>query len=201
MGFRVFHTVFNTCGKLVGKVLLLHSFSAQFPLFCHNGCRYSCGLAKMRNGGKVLKSTAFGRHFSPFPQEFSTHRQKENATRSPKGIQNKREPQKALFSTCSVQNYQVFFHTQKASHVRQKRHTVCVLGLSTVSAPPTINTIYYLYHSFVLSASPGECAERSRKEQFYENRIQPSICKRCSSTSDVRSIRQVHAHRSRGYFN
>lgn len=56
---RVFHMVFNSCGKLVGKCWILHRFSKFCAVYATHGVFYSCGKAKNGRSGKESKIFVF----------------------------------------------------------------------------------------------------------------------------------------------
>ena len=145
---RVFHMVFNSCGKLVGKCWNLHRFSIFCAVYAAHGVFYSCGKAKSGRSGKESKVFRFFRLSSTFPQEFSTHNQKfflKSKNRSPshqKGGERRQTNEKS-------KPFPSFFPHFKKKNFGQKVATYHALGAFPQS-PQTL-LILLIIHYIILS--------------------------------------------------
>ena len=176
---RVFHTVFNTCGKVVDFLSLLHSFSHQHRCFCRHAPPVSLCNVKNERRWKSLREVLFCSTFFLFSttvfhsQEL---RKKANAVRFPKkehffGGQ--------VIRKLILRIFPLIFSTPKKSvkNVVNAPHPL-LLSLSTVSAGSTNITINYSYHSFVIERYAQKRARGYQERNFcYEDHIQPPIRK------------------------
>ena len=143
--------VFNSCGKLVGKCWNFHKFSKFCAVYVAHGVFYSCGKAKSGRSGKREQGFRFFRLSSTFPQEFSTHSQKEILKKAKIG----RRPTKKRWSggkEIKKRNFSRIFSTlQKEELWAKSCHISRFGGFSTVSAGSTNITNNSLYYSFVIA--------------------------------------------------
>lgn len=125
----VFHMVFNSCGKLVGKCWILHRFSKFCAVYAAHGVFYSCGKAKSGRSGKESKFFVFFDFLRLFPQEFSTHSQKEIFKKAKIG----RRPTKKRWSggkqMKKAKLFPHFFHTSKRRTLGKKLPHITLWGL------------------------------------------------------------------------
>lgn len=140
--------VFNSCGKLVGKCWILHRFSKFCAVYATHGVFYSCGKAKSGRSGKREQGFRFFRLSSTFPQEFSTHSQKEIIKKAKIG----RRPTKKRWSggkEIKKRNFSRIFPHFKKKNFGQKVATYHALGAFPQS-PQTL-LILLIIHYIILS--------------------------------------------------
>ena len=193
--------VFNSCGKLVGKCWILHRFSQFCAVYAAHGVFFSCGKAKSGRSGKREQGFCFFRLSSTFPQEFSTHSQKEILKKAKIG----RRPTKKRWSggkEIKKRNFSRIFSTlQKEELWAKSCHISRFGGFSTVSAGSTNITNNSLYHSFVIALRAKRAREDQERNHTNEDRIQSPKRKRLCCSPYVCRFRQIYADCSRGHFD
>ena len=121
--------VFNSCGKLVGKCWNFHKFSKFCAVYVAHGVFYSCGKAKSGRSGKREQGFRFFRLSSTFPQEFSTHSQKEILKKKQKSVAGPQKSGGAAVKNKKTKLFPHFFHTSKRRTLGKKLPHITLWGL------------------------------------------------------------------------
>ena len=182
----VFHTLFNTCGKVVDFDWVLHKFSFKTSCFCRHAPSVGLWNGKNERRWKSLAQTWFCLLFSAFStgvfhqQAFFKLTISSKKTNRPqkRGVRPKKPQQTAFFCT-------VFPHRKRVFN-RGKCTTSIHFGCFPQFPPPLLLLLFIIISFFRYRALRAKESERApRKEFCYENHIQPPKRKRCSCSFDV----------------